>query len=105
MDDPDRAAVGDHEHLLARVEAEHIREEVVHAGREVLEGLGIVCAGALAGAPAPVASPKRSSISASSSLPRSRTLARAASDRLARRGPASPQTISAVSRARARSLE
>jgi len=54
MDDPDRAAVGDHEDFFAWMEVEHVREEVVHAGREVLEGLGIVGSGALAGAPAPV---------------------------------------------------
>ena len=32
MDDADRAAVGDHQHLLVWVEAEHICEEVTDAG-------------------------------------------------------------------------
>jgi hypothetical protein len=52
MDDPDRAPVGDHQDLLVRVEPEHIGEEVVHAGGEILESLGVVCPGALAGEPA-----------------------------------------------------
>ena len=54
VDDPDRAPVGDHENLLTRVEAKHICEERAHPGEEVLEGLGVVCPGALAFAPAPV---------------------------------------------------
>ena len=54
MDDPNRATVGDHQDLIARVKAEHICEEVIHTGGEVLEGLGIVRPGALTGAPAPM---------------------------------------------------
>ena len=54
MDDPDRPSVGDHQDFLAGMEAEHICKEVIHAGGEVLECLGIVCPGALAGEPAPM---------------------------------------------------
>ena len=43
MNDPNRSPVGDHQDLLAWMEAEHVCEEVIHTGGEVLERLGIVC--------------------------------------------------------------
>ncbi len=54
MDDSDRTAVRDHQDLLAWMEAEHVCEEVIHAGEEVLEGLGVVCPRALARDPSSV---------------------------------------------------
>jgi len=54
MDDPDRSAVRDHQYFFAGMEPEHICKEVIHAGGEVFERLGIVCPRALAGEPAPM---------------------------------------------------
>ncbi len=54
MNHPDRAAMGDHQHLLVRVEAKHICEELCHSREEILEGFSVVCAGALACLPASV---------------------------------------------------
>src|SRR5213078_1888074 len=54
MHHPDRATMGDHQHLLVRVEAKHISEELCYPCEEVLEGLGVVCACALACLPASV---------------------------------------------------
>lgn len=54
MNYPDRAAMGDHQHLLVWVEAKHIGEELCHSREEVLEGLGVVCACALPCPPASV---------------------------------------------------
>src|SRR4051794_1361485 len=54
MDDADRTAVRDDKNLLARVLAQHLGEEVVHAGREIREGLRVIRPRALACEPAPV---------------------------------------------------
>lgn len=54
LDDPDRPAVRDHQDFLAGMEPEDICKEVIHAGGEVLERLGIICPAALAGEPAPM---------------------------------------------------
>ena len=54
MDDPDRAAVGDHEHGLVGVLLEHVREEGGDALAEGREGLGVVGARRVAGEPAGV---------------------------------------------------
>jgi len=51
---PDRSPVGDHQNFLVGMESEHICKEVVHAVGEVLERLGIVSPGALAGEPEPM---------------------------------------------------
>ena len=52
VDDPDRAAVGDHQHRLVRVPLEHVGEEGGDTLAERGEGLSVVRACSLAGEPA-----------------------------------------------------
>jgi hypothetical protein len=92
MDHANRAAVRDHQHLLARVKAQRVREKVVDAGREVLERLRVVCTGTFAGTPALMRFAEALlDLGGCQPFPRTES--------------ALAQTISAVSRARARSLE